>query len=164
MGWLLDVVILAIIAVAAFLGWKKGFIKTAADSASGLISLVVAFLLCRPLSLLMEWTELPVILNIAISFVVLYFITKLVLFFSSEALTKLFDVPVLRTVNQGLGIALSVAISLLKVIAFCFVVNAVFDAAAFFELNIFESFDRDQTILFALFSKLDILSLLFSNI
>ncbi len=158
MSWLLDAVILAILTFSVIEGWKRGFIKTAASAASGLISIIAAFILCRPVSLSLGWAEIPESLKIAISFVVLYLISKLVLYFMSELLTKLFDVPFLRTVNKSLGVILNVFIALLNVIALCFIINAVFDAAEFFGSDIFAAVDREKTTVFKFFSSIDVFS------
>ena len=160
MGWLLDVVILVILAVAAFFGWKRGFVKTLVFSTSNFISLTIAFVFCRPLSVYLEWTELSEVLNVVIAFSALWFITKVGLYFAADFLTKLFDVPVLRTVNKGLGVALSMLVSLLKVFAFCFIVNSLFDAAEFLGSEVFEQIDRETTYLFSFFSKIDVSSLI----
>lgn len=158
MSWLLDAVILIIIAGSIMEGWKKGFIKTAVGAASGLISIFTAFILCVPASCVFGWADIPESLKIAIAFIVIYLLSKLVLYLMSELLTKLFDVPILRTVNKSLGIMLNIIISILNVIALCFVVNAVFDAAELFGSDIFTSIDRESTILFKFFSSIDVFS------
>ncbi len=161
MSWLLDAVVLAIIAFSVIEGWKRGFIKTAVSAASGFISIIAAFILCRPVSYSLAWAEIPESLKIAIAFIVLYVISKLILYFMSELLTKLFDVPILRTVNKSLGVILNVAIALLNVIALCFIINAVFDAAEFFGSDIFATVDRDKTVIFKFFSDINVFSYIF---
>lgn len=158
MGWLLDVVILVILATAAFFGWKRGFVKTLVSSASRFISIAVAFAFCRPISLYMEWTELPEVLNVVIAFLALWFATHVALYFAADFLTKSLDVPVLRTINRWLGVALSMLASLLKVLAFCFIVNSLFDAAELFGYDTFDQINRESTYLFTFFSKIDVIA------
>lgn len=160
MGWLLDVVILVILAVAAFFGWKRGFVKTLVFSTSRFVSLAVAFAFCHPISLYMEWTELPEVLNVVIAFLALWFATHIALYFAADFLTRSFDVPVLRTINRWLGVALSMLVSLLKVLAFCFIINSLFDVAELFGYDTFDRIDRESTYLFSFFSKINVFSVI----
>ena len=79
MSWLLDAIILVILAVGIFLGWKRGFVKTAIIAVSGIISLLVSLFLSKPVSGLLEWMELPKAVTIIIAFIILYLIIKVLL-------------------------------------------------------------------------------------
>lgn len=158
MSWLLDVIILVILAVSVFIGWKKGFIESAVSAVSGIASLIAALLLSRPAALALKGLELPDAAKRIIAFAAIYLLTKLVLRLCSNLLTKLFDRPVLRTLNKGFGIALNVVFAVVEILIFCFVVNVSMDVAALLGSDIFKSLAPESTILFKFFSQIDVFS------
>lgn len=160
MIWILDIALLAIIAISVFLGWKRGFVKTAVVAASGIISLIVAMILTGPISDALEGIDIGKAFLTLITFVVIYVASKLLLRLLSNILTKLLDIPVLRPMNKALGIVLGVILALIRAWMFCFAVNLVLNIGGFFDMDFVKDIDTNDTILFDLFDGINIFGFL----
>lgn len=160
MSWILDLIVAGIIAVTVFLGWKRGFVKTAVTAVSGIASVIIALVLTVPVASALEGLEIGKAAATLIAFVVIYIAAKLLLRLCAAILTKLLDLPVLRSLNTLLGVAAGAVIAFVRVMLFCFFINALLLAAEFFGSDIFAEINTGETILFDLFSKIDIFGFL----
>ncbi len=160
MSWILDITVLAIMAITIFLGWKRGFVKTAVVAASGIIALIVAMLLTGPISSALDDIGIGKAFVTLITFVIIYIASKLLLRLLSNILTKLLDIPVLRPMNKALGIVLGVILALIRAWMFCFAVNLVLNIGGFFDMDFAKDIDTGDTILFDLIDNINIFSFL----
>ena len=67
------------------------------------------------------------------------------------------SLPVLRTANKGLGIALGAVLALFRVLLFCFIMNFAINHA-FLDNSFISSLEPDNTLLFKFFSEIDVFS------
>jgi uncharacterized membrane protein required for colicin V production len=113
-----------------------------------------------PIERIAAYVANPVIDIIAmiVAIILLYVGSRLLLLLVSFILGKVAELPVIRTANKGLGIALGVVLALFRVFLFCFAMNVLIEHADFFGGWLFGSFNPDNTLLFSLFSNIDIFS------
>ena len=73
-------------------------------------------------------------------------------------LNRIVELPVLRTANKGLGIALGVILAVLRIALFCFVMNLLIGNAEYLNSDFINSLQPENTFFFKLFSNIDIFS------
>ena len=231
MSFLLDIIIVAIIAVTMFLSARNGFVKTAISAASFILAIIITAAFASPLANALKETSIAgsvkdstkeIITNVLVAenigiddlldgnskefnsligiaeieiedlrawyseniangesaesiiadrlaepltdilativaLIILYIGTQILLSVAGFFLNKLAKLPILKTANKGLGIALGVVLSLFRVCFFCFLVGAIIENAAIFPNREFiEAINPDNTLLFNIFSKIDI--------
>lgn len=160
MNLILDLIIAGIIAGTVFLGYKRGFVTTAVIAISGIVSLIAALIFTGPVSGMLEGLELGKAATSIIVFALIYIAAKLLLHLAAAVLTKMLDVPVLRSLNRLLGIAAGAVIAFVRVLMFCFFITAAIIAADHFGSDVFADINTADTVLFKFFSQIDIFSFL----
>lgn len=96
------------------------------------------------------------VMAMLVSVIILYIGTQILLSVGGFFLDKLTKLPVLRAANKSLGIALGAVLALFRVCLFCFAVNLLIEHSAFLGSDFINSLNADNTLLFGLFSKIDI--------
>ena len=160
-AWILDIIVFVLLVYGAFMGGKRGFVKTAIIATKGLLSLLVALLLTKPCSGLFSWLDLPTAIIRIITFVVLFLLMKLVLRFVADIISKLFDVPFLRGLNKWLGVALGLIIAIVRIIVFCLIVNSIINLAHTIGIDALSNLSASGTVLFNWFSRINIFDFIF---
>lgn len=91
--------------------------------------------------------------------VILLFIgTQIAIIFIARALDIVAKLPILRTANKGLGIALGAVLAFLRVTLFCFAMNVLIKNSAFLESEFLMNLEPESTVLFKFFSEINIFS------
>lgn len=96
------------------------------------------------------------IIAMLVAIIILFVGTQLVLSVAAYFLNKLAKLPILRTANKGLGIALGIVLSVFRVSLFCFAVNILIENAAFLNNDFINGLNPESTLLFNLFNQIDI--------
>lgn len=96
--------------------------------------------------------------TLIIAVVVVYIAAQVLLAAISFVLDKIFRLPVLKSFNKGLGIAVGVVLALFRVCLFCFAVNILLENSQFLGNDFIESLVPEKTMLFKFFSEIDIYS------
>lgn len=96
------------------------------------------------------------ILAMLLAIIILFVGTQIILSVVAYFLNKLANLPVLRTANKGLGIALGIILSVFRVCLFCFAVNILIENAAFLNNDFINGLNPENTLLFNLFNQIDI--------
>lgn len=230
MSILLDVIIVAIIALTIYFAFKNGFVKTAISALSFLLAIAVTAAFASPLADFLKETAVaetveaateqaitdalakdpigingllegkseefnnlltlaqidrselaawyssnianaesgevmlakriaaPMVDIIAtlIAIIVLYIGTQVILSIAAFILNKIASLPILRTANKGLGLAVGVVLALFRVCLFCFVMNLLIENALFLGNGFISSLNPESTLLFKFFSNIDI--------
>ena len=230
MSILLDIIIVAIIALTIYFAFKNGFVKTAISALSFLLAIAVTAAFASPLadflketavaetveaateqaitdalakdpigingllegkseefnnlltlaqidrSELAAWyssnianaesgevmlakriaTPMVDIIATLIAIIVLYIGTQVILSIAAFILNKIASLPILRTANKGLGLAVGVVLALFRVCLFCFVMNLLIENALFLGNGFISSLNPESTLLFKFFSNIDI--------
>ncbi len=230
MNLLLDLIVVAIIALTVYFAAKNGFVKTAVSAVSFILAIIVTAMFVSPLAEFLKETSVaetvetatedaitdalvntslgvqglldgksekfnklvavagmdlddladwynsktanskkgeaalaariaePItdITATACAVLILFIGAQIVLIIVARVLNVVAKLPVLRTANKGLGIALGVVLALLRVCLFCFVMNLLIENAAFLDSGFLENFDAESTLLFKFFSAIDI--------
>ncbi|MBR6783881.1 MAG: CvpA family protein [Clostridia bacterium] len=230
MSILLDIIIVAIIALTIYFAFKNGFVKTAISALSFLLAIAVTAAFASPLADFLKETAVaetveaateqaitdalakdpigingllegkseefnnlltlaqidrselaawyssnianaesgevmlakriaaPMVDIIAtlIAIIVLYIGTQVILSIAAFILNKIASLPILRTANKGLGLAVGVVLALFRVCLFCFVMNLLIENALFLGNGFISSLNPESTLLFKFFSNIDI--------
>ena len=96
------------------------------------------------------------VIAMLVAVVVLYIGTQVLLSIAGFFLDKIAKLPILRTANKSLGIALGAVLALFRICLFCFAVNLLIEHSAFLGSDFINSLNADNTLLFGLFSNIDI--------
>ncbi|MBQ8896121.1 MAG: CvpA family protein [Clostridia bacterium] len=230
MSILLDIIIVAIIALTIYFAFKNGFVKTAISALSFLLAIAVTVAFASPLADFLKETAVaetveaateqvitdalakdPIgingllegkseefnnlltlaqidrselaawyssnianaesgevmlakriaapmvdIITTLIAIIVLYIGTQVILSIAAFILNKIASLPILRTANKGLGLAVGVVLALFRVCLFCFVMNLLIENALFLGNGFISSLNPESTLLFKFFSNIDI--------
>lgn len=230
MSILLDIIIVAIIALTIYFAFKNGFVKTAISALSFLLAIAVTAAFASPLADFLKETAVaetveaateqaitdalakdpigingllegkseefnnlltlaqidrselaawyssnianaesgevmlakriaaPMVDIIAtlIAIIVLYIGTQVILSIAAFILNKIASLPILRTANKGLGLAVGAVLALFRVCLFCFVMNLLIENALFLGNGFISSLNPESTLLFKFFSNIDI--------
>lgn len=102
----------------------------------------------------------PIIDTVAmlVAILVLYIGAQIVLAIIAFILDKVANLPVLHSCNKLLGIVLGVVLAFIRVCLFCFVVKILIENSAFLGNDIIESLQPEKTLLYKIFSNIDIFS------
>ena len=232
MGFLLDIIIIAIIALTVFFAVKRGFIRTAISALSFVLAIIITAMFAPTLAdnlkqtsiaeSIQETTETKIesmisnnsenvylllngeneefnslvkvaglelddlkewyesspasledkeemlaerisnpIIDITASLlavIVIFLGAQLVLLIVAIILDKVASLPILRTANKSLGLALGIILALFRVFLFCFIVDLLINNAPFIDNRFIDMLDPDNTILYSFFSKIDVFS------
>lgn len=91
--------------------------------------------------------------------VVLLFIgAQILLAIAAFILNRVVSLPVLRTANKGLGVALGVVLAVLRIALFCFVMNLLIGNAEYINSDFINGLQPENTLFFRIFSNIDIFS------
>lgn len=108
-AWMLDLAVIAVIALFTFVGVKRGFVRELANTAGWVLSLIIAYVVSPAVASVMgasveadsEFTLL--ILRVA-AFVLLYIVCKIVIKLIGKAINALVEkIPLVSTLNTILG-------------------------------------------------------------
>lgn len=91
-----------------------------------------------------------------IAVAVLFIGTQILLSIAAFFLNKIACLPILRTANKALGLALGAVLALLRVCLFCYVMNVLIQNAQFLGSDFLSGLYPESTLLFKLFSGIDI--------
>lgn len=90
--------------------------------------------------------------------IILFIGAQIILSIIAFILNRIVELPVLRTANKGLGIALGVILAVLRIALFCFVMNLLIGNAEYLNSDFINSLQPENTFFFKLFSNIDIFS------
>lgn len=90
--------------------------------------------------------------------IILFIGAQIILSIIAFILNRIVELPVLRTANKGLGIALGVILAVLRISLFCFVMNLLIGNAEYLNSDFINSLQPENTFFFKLFSNIDIFS------
>ncbi len=229
MSWLLDIIILGIIAFTVAMAVKKGFVRTVLSAGSFLIALILTIIFVSPVSNALEKTAIgeavresientiadeisenskgieglfkgeskifnsladtahldveyweqeynknsenieqriaekiasPIIsiLSTVIAVIVIFVVSQILLSLLSGGLEKVFKLPVLKTFNKGFGAILGAILALVRVCLFCFAAKILIQFGSLIGNEFLMSFSAEDTILFRIFSEINIFS------
>lgn len=100
----------------------------------------------------------PIINTVAliISVILLYFGTKILLAIVASVLDKIAKLPILKTYNKLLGVLLGILLAIVRISLFCFVAGVLIKNADFLGSDYISALNPENTLLFKLFSNLNI--------
>jgi len=110
---LFDIIVLIIMAAIVLRAWFKGFSGTVLSFASFVVSAVAAWILHPKLAEMLYKDEVPIIVLNGISIVIVYALSMLVCTIVSFLVNSFLKLPVLKSLNKLLGIALGVVCALI---------------------------------------------------
>ena len=90
--------------------------------------------------------------------IILFIGAQIILSIIAFILNRIVELPVLRTANKGLGIALGVILAVLRIALFCFVMNLLIGNAEYLNSEFINGLQPENTFFFKLFSNIDIFS------
>ena len=90
--------------------------------------------------------------------IILFIGAQIILSIIAFILNRIVELPVLRTANKGLGIALGVILAVLRSALCCFVMNLLIGNAEYLNSDFINSLQPENTFFFKLFSNIDIFS------
>ncbi len=233
MSWLLDIIIVAIIAVTVYFAAKNGFVKTAISAGSFIIAVALTFCFASPLAEVLKSTSIaekieteteekietvmldsslgidqllsgeseafntlvavsgieisgrdikdgselsptkqiaklltpPIVSTIALllAIIIIYVGARIILAIIAKILDGVMRLPILKTFNKLLGVALGVVLAVLRVCVFCFIVNILINNSAFLGLDFIGAINPENTLLFNLFKNLEIFGFMFNK-
>lgn len=102
----------------------------------------------------------PIIDTVAllVSILVIYICSQIILSILANLLDKIARLPVLRSCNKLLGIILGAALAFIRVCLFCFAVEILIENSAFLGNDMISNLNPDNTLIYKLFSEIDIFS------
>lgn len=165
MNVLVDIAILFIAGATVFLAGKRGFVLTAVNAASSLISLLMVFCFTGVISDLLAMTPLQDLLHTAgvkaVSMVLIFILTTMILRLFGKALTAVIKkLPFVRKANTLLGLLLGFFLALIRILLFCAAVSLLSASAGLMQID-FLTVDAGSTVLYRLFDGIQILKFLF---
>ncbi len=112
------------------------------------------------ISTLAEKIAEPIIDTVAfiISIIIIFIGSQIILSILSFVLDKIARLPILKSFNKAFGIALGVVLAIVRVCLFCFVVSYLIENASFLNSDFIANLNPDSTLLFKIFSQIDIFS------
>ncbi len=227
MSWILDIIILAIIAITIILAVKRGFVRTAISAGSFIVAIILTSIFASPVSealaktdaaesvqdsiqetiaeeikenangvdglfegeskefnRLVEFADLDMedleeaynknednvakslakkiakpIINIIttiIAVIIIFIVSYILLSLLAKVLDKICNLPILRSFNKVFGAVLGVILAVVRVCLFCFVAGIVIEFGTLIGNDFLMSFDPNDTLLFDLFSNINI--------
>lgn len=113
-------------------------------------------------SVLAERISEPIVklICIAVSVVILYFGTKILLLILTYILNQVAKLPVLHSCNKLLGVILGVLLAVVRICLFCFVVRILTENSLFINSSFIAGLDPNKTLIFRMFYDFDIFSFL----
>ena len=90
--------------------------------------------------------------------IILFICAQILLAIVAFILNRIVSLPVLRTANKGLGIALGVILAVLRICLFCFIMNLIIGNAEYLNSDFINSLQPENTLFFKMFSSIDIFS------
>ena len=171
MCYLVDLIFVLLIGVSAFLGYKRGFIKTFVSLVVKLLSFIAALLFATPVSLLFADKILPeypeVISNAAaytIAFIIIYILANIGITIAANVLNVIAKLPFLNFANKTLGIAIGAVLGLVSAWIFAIVLNFVFPLLTEYKPELFTNTLLDDSLLFNVIYNINIFKDLFAKI
>lgn len=171
MCYLVDLIFVLLIGVSAFLGYKRGFIKTFVSLVVKLLSFIVALLFATPVSLLFADKILPeypeAISNAAaytIAFIIIYILANIGITIAANVLNVIAKLPFLNFANKTLGIAIGAVLGLVSAWIFAIVLNFVFPLLTEYKPELFTNTLLDDSLLFNVIYNINIFKDLFAKI
>lgn len=98
------------------------------------------------------------IIATAVSIVLLFVGTQILLSILSKVLNLIAKLPVLRSCNTLLGVILGIVLALFRIFLFCFVMRSLIDNADFLGNDFISALNPDNTIIFGKLYNIDIFS------
>ncbi len=158
---ILDLILIAIILIFAFIGAKKGFLDTVLRLVNKIVALIVAVMFAKPfavflantpladiaksitssldniyIAIISESLDLATVLQswilIAFSFILLYILTYIVIKILRKFAEAITSLPVLKQINSLAGFAFGVCESLI-IIFIIFAILPLFDSMSLFD-------------------------------
>ncbi|MBP5155249.1 MAG: CvpA family protein [Clostridia bacterium] len=95
-----------------------------------------------------------------IAVLILFFGTKLILFFVTRLLDGFAQLPVLKSFNKLFGVLLGIALAVVRVALFCFIVKVLTENSDFLNVDFIKQLDPDKTLIFRFFYGFDLFGFL----
>ena len=95
-----------------------------------------------------------------IAVLILFFGTKLILFFLSRLLDGFARLPVLKSFNRLFGVPLGIVLAAVRVALFCFIVKVLTENSQFIGLDFIKKLDPEKTLIFKFFYRFDLFGFL----
>ncbi len=167
MSFILDLILIAIFLLCAFLGRKKGAASTLLSLVSGISALFLSLFLAGPLGAairenILEKTlerELSEPAAFALSLLILFVFFWVLFRILARAARLLNRIPILGTLNQTAGLILGLLQGLLLTLCLCELFRLALPALAR-EGGLLYGFDEGKTLLYRLLVHLNPLSLI----
>lgn len=162
---LLDLVLLAILVIAAFGGYRKGMLATLISLVGGIAVLFVSILLASPTAKLIEphmQGEQASEVSYAFAFVVLFLILQVVLRILISLAKKFNKIPVLGHANRLLGLVLGLIYGIILAWAVAAAFQLALPVLPAAKGEFFHGFEKNQAFLYPLLSQINPVALLTS--
>ena len=96
------------------------------------------------------------VLSTLVAVIILFFGTKLILFFISRLLDGFARLPVLKSFNQLFGVLLGIVLAAVRVALFCFAIKILTENSQFIGSDFISKLDPEKTVLFKFFYRFDL--------
>lgn len=171
MNYVIDIIFVLILLVNAFVGYRKGFIKTVFQLLINIASFIVAYILAKPVSLMFAGTVLPnspkevsAAVAYLIAFVILYIIAHIAIAIAANVLDLISKLPVLNFTNKALGVIMGVILGIVYACIFALVLDYGYPLFAEIAPDVFTATLLDNSFIFQFIHKLNLLKVLFDLI
>ncbi len=98
------------------------------------------------------------IVSTILAVILLFIAAQIILAVAAFILNRVVSLPVLRTANKGLGVALGIVLAILRISLFCFVMNLLIGNAEYINSDFINGLQAENTLFFKMFSNIDIFS------
>lgn len=171
MNYIIDIIFIAILGIFIFKGYKDGFIKTVFGLLINLASVIIAFALAKPISMMFAdkiLTDAPKEISssvaIAISFVIMYAAAHMAIAIIANILDLVSKLPVLNFTNKSLGIIMGAVLGILYACVFSVILGYGYPLLAEIYPKIFTDELLNNSMIYSFIHKLNLLDRLFDLI
>lgn len=171
MNYIIDIIFIAILGIFIFKGYKDGFIKTVFGLLINLASVIIAFALAKPISMMFAdkiLTDAPKEISssvaIAISFVIMYAVAHMAIAIIANILDIVSKLPVLNFTNKSLGIIMGAVLGILYACVFSVILGYGYPLLAEIYPEIFTDELLNNSMIYSFIHKLNLLDRLFDLI
>lgn len=171
MSYIIDLIFVLLIGVSAFIGYKRGFIKTVVSLVVKLLAFIVALIFASPISLLFADKVLPEYpkaisnaVSYTIAFVIIYILAIIGITIAANILNVISKLPFLNFANKTLGIAAGAVLGLVSAWIFAIVLNFAFPLLNEYNPELFTKTLLDDSLLFDIIFNINIFKDLFAKI
>ncbi len=171
MNFVIDIIILLILAYSILEGYKQGFIKTLFRLFIRVVSFVIALVFAHPVSLIFTnriLTGYPQATVKAVSytaaFIIVYIIAHIAISIVSNVLDLISKLPLLNFANKTFGIAIGAALGFVTAWIFAIALNFIFPLLISHYPDIFSTSTLEETLLFKIVYNANILKPIYESI